>query len=78
MYEMTFKKYTAEEIIKASECCQKDDYPNQCRDCPMDNLQCGKIMHKAVHEVMITQKAEIDRLSKEVESLNRLLDNVQR
>ena len=75
---MTDKKFTDEEIIKASECCLKDDYPNQCQDCPMDNTKCGNIMHKAVYEVMITQKAEIERLQEQnTEFYKTIKENAQ-
>ena len=43
----------------------------------MDNTKCGDIMHKAVHEVMITQKAENEKNIAEIERLKMGITSIK-
>ena len=60
---MSDKKLTDKEIIKALECCIKDD----CINCPMDiNQKCLSIYHHAL-DLINRQKSEIDSAKAKIE-----------
>lgn len=63
---------TDNEIIKALECCVnvKDV---KCNECPLIHSEkfCFKVLHETTLDLIDRQKAEIERLEKEIESLNK-------
>lgn len=57
---MTEHKFTDEEIIKALECCCKDNYEGDCPKCPLQlNGNCNVILAEHALDLINRQKAEI-------------------
>ena len=67
-------KMTDEQIIKALECCVNWGGTTSCADCPFHNTGClhfNKL--KEVLDLIDRQKAEIERLDKEVDRLSQVV-----
>ena len=61
---MTEHKFTDEEIIKALECCCKDNYEGDCPKCPLQlNGNCNVILAEHALDLINRQKAEIESLN---------------
>ena len=80
------KMLTAEEIVASFECCRKNDLENTCAyctGCPASNYyaldyegdeECiGYVMRKAI-DLIHRQKAEIERLTEELDLANETID----
>lgn len=60
---MTEHKFTDEEVIKALECCCKDNYEGDCPKCPLQlNGNCNVILAEHALDLINRQKEEIERL----------------
>ena len=58
---------TDNEIIKALECCNSPFSEHRCKDCPMQgNFRCSYYTINIALDLINRQKAEIERLEKEV------------
>lgn len=66
---------TDNEIIKALECCVKNDVA-QCTICPYYDMLhgCRRAMEKEVLDLINHQKAEIERLKQENKKYKTLLE----
>lgn len=66
---MTDNKYTDEEIIKALDICTQQNSSIPCCDCPCwndDEQECEVIDDTVILDLINRQRAEIERLKKEV------------
>lgn len=58
------RKFTDNEIVKALECCCKDNYEGDCQNCPLQlNGGCNVILAEHALDLINRQKAEIDEKS---------------
>lgn len=54
---------TDNEIIKALECCVRNEYVQECKKCPLKTRpQCEEVLFKGVIDLITLQKEEIERL----------------
>ena len=66
---------TDNEIIKALECCCGTAH-DSCRDCPYDDIGCEDKLEKDALDLINRQKAEIERLQKQLKEGIDLSDSV--
>lgn len=72
---------TEEQIVKALECCIKDDYDKGCTECPIHCYKgCDFHLAKFALDLINRQKAEIERLKAELKEaygeIEKLEDNI--
>ena len=68
---------TDEQIIKALDCCHSE-FGNMCSICPLfdpDNDYCEDELHKDALNLINRQKAELERLKKNIDGLNIFTTN---
>lgn len=67
---------TDNEIIKALECCSTDVRENTCPKCAFyKKHRCSTLMLNAASDLINRQKAEIERLQKNIDGLNIFIKN---
>ena len=73
-YTMTDKKLTDSEIVKVLECCVTYEF---CTECPLvDNCPSDYSLLKSALDLINRQKAEIERLNKQLEEFKFLESRV--
>ena len=69
---------TDNEIIKAFECCSNDDDGSGCGNCPLSDKYpyCDDMLDKQIIDIINRQKAEIERLQRELNNATYYLNEI--